>query len=154
MGTLELSDPTAKKAYTFMKSGVIKGLSIGYDTIQASYDGDVRNLTELKLWEISCVTFPMNEAAQISTVKSLSAADTAKHMKAIDSHRKTIDRSQRAIREHLKAMFDGLDDEDAEDDPADNPGIFESEGDEEMNKSFLMAELKKLAEQASTLTAL
>ena len=49
-GTLCLADPTAQKAYTFMKTGVIKGLSIGYDTIQSSYNGDVRHLTELKLW--------------------------------------------------------------------------------------------------------
>jgi HK97 family phage prohead protease len=149
-GTLELSDPTARKAFTFMKAGVIKGLSIGYDTIQATYDGDVRHLTELKLWEISCVTFPMNESAVVTGVKSLTDADRAKHMKAIDSHRKTIDRSQRAIREHLKAMFDGLDDEDDTNLP-DDPALFE--GDEEMNKAFLV-ELQKLAEQASALTAL
>ena len=60
-GTLMLSDPTAQKAHTFMKAGVVKGLSIGYDTIQSTYDGDIRHLTELRLWEISCVTFPMNE---------------------------------------------------------------------------------------------
>lgn len=149
-GTLELSDPTARKAFTFMKSGIIRGLSIGYDTIQATYDGDVRHLTELKLWEISCVTFPMNGLATISSVKSITDADRARHMKAIDSHRKTIDRSQRAIREHLKAMFDGLDDEDDTNLP-DDPALFE--GDEEMGKAVLMAELKKLAEQAASLTA-
>jgi len=45
-GTLELSDPTARKAYTFMKAGVIRGLSIGYDTVQSTYVGDVRHLTD------------------------------------------------------------------------------------------------------------
>jgi HK97 family phage prohead protease len=55
-----------------MKAGVVKGLSIGYDTIQATYDGDIRHLTELKLWEISRVIFPMNESAQVSAVKALS----------------------------------------------------------------------------------
>jgi HK97 family phage prohead protease len=149
-GTLELSDPTARKAFTFMKAGVIKGLSIGYDCIQATYDGDVRHLTELKLWEISCVTFPMNESAVVTGVKSITDADRAKHMKAIDSHRKTIDRSQRAIRMHLKAMFDGLDDEDDTNLP-DDPALFESEGDD---GKALLVELRKLAEQAESLAAL
>jgi HK97 family phage prohead protease len=151
MGTLELSDPTAKKAYTFMKSGVIKGLSIGYDTIQANYDGDVRNLTELKLWEISCVTFPMNESAQVTGVKGLSDDERAKHLKAIDTHRKAIDRHQRGIREHLKSMFDGLDDEDG--DAFDDPALLESnegDGEDEMDKAFAV-ELRKLAAQASSL---
>ena len=57
-GTLLLQDPTAQKAYTFMKAGVIKGMSIGFETLQSTMDGDVRQLKELKLWEISVVTFP------------------------------------------------------------------------------------------------
>jgi hypothetical protein len=34
-----LTDPTAMKAYTFLKAGVIKGLSIGYDTIKDAMGG-------------------------------------------------------------------------------------------------------------------
>lgn len=143
-GTLELSDPTARKAYTFMKAGVIKGLSIGYDTIQATYDGDVRNLTELKLWEMSVVTFPMNESATVSSVKSLTDADRAKHMKAINEHRKEIDRHQQAIHEHLKAMFDVPDDDDDRDDPA-------LEDDEDDGAKAFLRELETLARQASAL---
>jgi HK97 family phage prohead protease len=56
--TLLLQDPTALKAYTFMKAGVIKGMSIGFETLQSSINGDVRQLKELRLWEISVVTFP------------------------------------------------------------------------------------------------
>jgi hypothetical protein len=153
-GTLELSDPTAKKAYTFMKAGITRGLSIGYETVQSTMDGDVRNLTELKLYEISCVTFPMNESATISSVKSLSDEDRAKHFKNIDFHRKSIDRSQRAIRESLKALFDGGDDGD--EDEFDNPSLLEndegSEPGEEMGKAFLV-ELRKLAEQTESLAS-
>jgi HK97 family phage prohead protease len=146
-GQLLLSDPTAAKAYTFMKAGVIKGLSIGYDTIQASYDGDVRNLTELRLWEVSCVTFPMNEMALVSSVKSLSDGDRAKHLKAISQHQKAIDRHQKGIAEHLKSMFDGLDDEDAED-----LALIESdEGDDEDESKAFLVELQKLAEQTASL---
>ncbi len=151
VGTLELSDPTAQKAYTFMKSGVVRGLSIGYDCIQATYDGDVRNLTELKLWEISCVTFPMNQAALVATVKAMSDDDRGRHLKAINEHRKAIDRHQRGIREHLKSMFDGLDDEDG--DAFDDPALLESnegDGEDEMDKAFAV-ELRKLAKQAASL---
>jgi Escherichia/Staphylococcus phage prohead protease len=74
-GTLLLQDPTAQKAYLFLKSGVIRGMSIGYETIQSSMDGDTRVLKELRLWEISVVTFPMNTDATISSVKSPSALE-------------------------------------------------------------------------------
>jgi len=146
--TLELSDPTAKKAYTFMKSGVIRGLSIGYEPIQSTMDGDVRNLTELKLFELSCVTFPMNELATISSVKSLSEEDRAKHLKAIDVHRKAIDRHQQGIRSHLKELLN------LGDDTADDALIENDEGDgEEMSKAFLV-ELQKLAAQTASLAEL
>jgi len=152
-GTLELSDPTARKAFTFMKAGVIKGLSIGYDCIQATYDGDVRHLTELKLWEISCVTFPMNELATVSSVKNITDADRSRHLKAIDGHRKAIDHHQQGIQMHLNAMLDNLDDTN----PADDPALLEGdEGDgpdEDMGKAFLV-ELQKLAEQAAALATL
>lgn len=57
------------------------GLSIGYTTIQAKQDDDnprIRHLTEVKLWEYSFVTFPMNIEAMVTTAKSLGALDTVK----------------------------------------------------------------------------
>lgn len=56
------------------------GLSIGYTTIQSHPDEkqpQVRHLTELKLWEYSFVTFPMNVEAMVTTAKSLGALDKA-----------------------------------------------------------------------------
>jgi hypothetical protein len=61
--------PTAIKAYVLIKAKVIKGLSIGFDTIKDSVENGVRQLKELRLWEGSIVTFPMNEAAGITAVK-------------------------------------------------------------------------------------
>jgi hypothetical protein len=60
-------------------------MSIGFETLQSTMDGDVRQLKELKLWEISVVTFPMNESATISSVKSLSVSDdeVQHHLRAI-----------------------------------------------------------------------
>lgn len=64
---LELED--ARKAYVLLKARVIKGMSIGYDTIKDSIDNGVRQLKELRLWEGSIVTFPMNEAAMVTSIK-------------------------------------------------------------------------------------
>ena len=84
-GKLLLQDPTAQKAYLFLKAGVIRGLSIGFETLQSAMEGDVRLLKELRLWEFSVVTFPMNECAQISSVKSLTVSDdeVQMHLQAI-----------------------------------------------------------------------
>jgi hypothetical protein len=141
----------AQKAYLLLKAQIIRGLSIGYDTIQASFVGDVRHLQELMLWECSIVTFAMNESAQVASVKSLSDEDRGRHLTAINEHRKSIDHHQRAIRMHLKSMMDDLDDDDSNTDLVDNPALIESdEGDDEDDKAFVI-ELQKLAEQAAEL---
>jgi HK97 family phage prohead protease len=145
-GTLMLEDPTARKAYRFMRAGVVKGLSIGYDTIQATYEGDVRHLTELRLWEISCVTFPMNESAQVSGVKAMSDDERTGHIKAINEHLKAIGHHERGMRMHLKSLLDLADD----DDDSDDEPLLEDEDDDD-DKAFV-AELQKLAEQAQELT--
>jgi phage head maturation protease len=67
----------ARIAFAHCQAGNIRGLSIGYDVPAGGApidDAGVRNLSELKLWEVSIVTFPMNEAATISSVKSLEYA--------------------------------------------------------------------------------
>lgn len=62
----------AREAYALMKARVVKGLSIGYYVRKSDYDEktSVRTLSELDLREISVVTFPANEEAQIENVKS------------------------------------------------------------------------------------
>ena len=63
-----------KELYTLMKAGAIDSMSIGYRTIDAEFEGpggQVRRLKELELFEVSLVTFPMNEEAMITHVKHL-----------------------------------------------------------------------------------
>ena len=65
---------------TLIKDGVLCELSIGYDPIQFEYDAEgIRHLREVKLWEISVVTWAMNDQAIITGYK---ADDTAARMKA------------------------------------------------------------------------
>lgn len=58
---------------TLLKDGVLSGLSIGYDAIDFDYDSktDTRHLRRIKLWEVSIVTWAMNEQARIDEVKSM-----------------------------------------------------------------------------------
>ncbi|WKL53336.1 HK97 family phage prohead protease [Pseudomonas kielensis] len=66
-------DPLARRAHAHMKAGSVTGLSIGYtlddwewDSVKGAY-----LLKKITLWEVSVVTFAMNEAAYVTDVKSL-----------------------------------------------------------------------------------
>lgn len=62
-----------REAMALMRAGAIDSMSIGYRTIEAipEASGRVRKLTEVDLFEVSVVTFPMNEAALVTNVKSV-----------------------------------------------------------------------------------
>lgn len=61
--------------YEGLKSGELDSLSIGFQTVDSTTetrDGETyKLLTNLKLWEVSIVTFPANDKAKISSVKNL-----------------------------------------------------------------------------------
>jgi HK97 family phage prohead protease len=73
-GKLSMGVAAAKDAYQLLRDGVMTGLSIGYSTVKDNMVGNVRHLTELKLWEVSLVTFPMLPSAQVSSVKAAEEA--------------------------------------------------------------------------------
>ncbi len=55
-----------KEAAALIEAGAIDGLSIGYRTIKArKSDKGGRLLSELELWEVSLVTFPMLPEARV-----------------------------------------------------------------------------------------
>lgn len=85
-GKLMMEVAKAREAYALLKSGIVRGLSIGYSVVRSrrSADSGVRELLELKLWEISLVTQPANEAAQVTVVKSRVTDDMEALMRAID----------------------------------------------------------------------
>ncbi|WP_321341795.1 HK97 family phage prohead protease [Breoghania sp.] len=58
----------AREVLALMRAGIIDGLSIGFRTIRGKRDAasGVRRLHEVDLWEISVVTFPMQEGARIA----------------------------------------------------------------------------------------
>lgn len=57
----------AREAASLIAAGAIDGLSIGYRTIRARKgDQGARHLSELDLWEVSLVTFPMLPDARVT----------------------------------------------------------------------------------------
>jgi HK97 family phage prohead protease len=71
-GRLTLGAAKAREALALMRDGVTTGLSIGYDVVDSEMGQDgIRHLKELKLWEVSVVTFPANTEARLLQVKSV-----------------------------------------------------------------------------------
>lgn len=61
-----------RDAAILLKDGVIDSMSIGYSVKEKDYDADgIRIIKDLDLFEVSLVSFPMNEKAVITSVKSL-----------------------------------------------------------------------------------
>ena len=57
----------AREAATLLAAGALDGLSIGYRTVRAEKAADGgRLLTEIELWEVSLVTFPMLTEARVA----------------------------------------------------------------------------------------
>lgn len=71
-GSLALEIQSGKEAYIMMKKGMVDGLSIGYRAVEKDYDAKsgARVLKSVLLREISVVTFPMNEGAQVLSIRS------------------------------------------------------------------------------------
>lgn len=69
-GKISLKVPAGQEAYALIEDGIIDQVSIGYDVVQDAYDEDgIRHLKEIRLWEVSPVTFAANELAVIEGVK-------------------------------------------------------------------------------------
>lgn len=71
-GRLALRTQKGAEAYELLRLGALTGLSIGYRVVASRIDAKrkARVLTDVDLFEISLVTFPANEAARVSDVKS------------------------------------------------------------------------------------
>jgi hypothetical protein len=69
---LVLEDPVGARAYALMKAGTLEAMSVGYDVLEGGETtrNGVRELSRLKAWEASIVTWGMNDLARIETVKS------------------------------------------------------------------------------------
>lgn len=83
-GTLILDVPQAAAVRALVKGGAVSGLSIGYQTKDYTLDRNsgVRKLNKVDLWEVSLVTFPMCQEAQVSGIKANIGIDPTEWEKA------------------------------------------------------------------------
>lgn len=76
-GRILLDVARGREAAALLAAGAIDGLSIGYRTVKANKDTSGRRLlSDLDLWEVSLVTFPMLPDARVAA-KADDAAATA-----------------------------------------------------------------------------
>ena len=82
-GRLDINVQRGRELLSLLESGGLDGLSIGFKTVTARRDRvtGARYLTQVDLWEISLVTFPMLDGARVSEVKrrARDAAETLFH---------------------------------------------------------------------------
>jgi HK97 family phage prohead protease len=76
-GQLVLAVAKATEAYELLKARVLRGLSIGYDSVKSDFKDGVRYLREVKLFEVSLVVMPMNELATVTAVKDVADLEPA-----------------------------------------------------------------------------
>jgi len=73
-GRIVLATQRGREAHALLKAGAIKAMSIGFTIPEGKADFDqqtqTRSIREVRLWEISLVTFPANTRAAITQVKN------------------------------------------------------------------------------------
>lgn len=70
-GDINLKTTLGRDIYELAKSGALSDMSVGFKTQEYEYDEkSVRHIKKAELFEVSLVSFPMNEKANILSVKS------------------------------------------------------------------------------------
>ena len=73
-----------REAAALIGAGAIDGLSIGYRTVRSHKDkAGARHLSELELWEVSLVTFPMLPDARVGAKGDDPEAATLRELAAV-----------------------------------------------------------------------
>lgn len=94
---------------TLAKDGAVTGLSIGYRTVKDEFDDDgVRVITEADLWEVSLVTFPMNDMARVQSVKSQLRQGEVPAHRDLEFLLRRAGLSRRATKRLLEAGYAGF----------------------------------------------
>ncbi len=109
-------DPLSKRAHAHMKAGSITGLSIGYVLKDWEFDKakDAFLLKDIDLWEVSLVTFPANDEARVSDVKSLFARGETPSPKCIERVLRDVGLSRSQAKAFMAEGYGALSQRDAE----------------------------------------
>lgn len=96
-----------------VKEKCIDGLSIGYRTLDYSYDEhDRRLLKNIELWEVSLVTFPMNESALVDSkaISEMTIRELENHLRDVGGF------SQKVAKQLLAGGFKAINSDYRDDD--------------------------------------
>lgn len=102
--------PLGDELHELLKMEAVRGLSIGYRTVDQDYDNDGRRLLkELELWEVSVVSLPMNPLAQVAHIKSQlsSAGEYVPTAREFERTLRDVGCSQRVAKVILSKIYDG-----------------------------------------------
>lgn len=99
---------TGKKALTLARDGVVNEMSIGYDVVKDDFDRsrDARILKEIRLFEVSLVTFAANPMALVTGVKSMEELERLleKSQQEIKEGRVLSSRNTEKVRAAIEAL--------------------------------------------------
>lgn len=102
---LDMDVEAGRRAFSAVKKGIVKAFSIGFDAIktQRAKDG-VREITEMRLWEVSLVTFPANPQAVVTAAKAELDAEALRALRRVLKEARELADSDRGERAMLSAF--------------------------------------------------
>lgn len=108
-GKIALDVQKGKEAYSLLKMGAMDGMSIGYSVVKDEMDNTtgIRNIKELKLYEVSLVTFPMNTSSTVTAVKSATDDLDAEQMEKLIKYAASL-RSDQEPTKTSEVVFNGV----------------------------------------------
>lgn len=127
--------PLGDEIRTLLKMDAVKGLSIGYQTVDQDYDADGRRLLkEVDLWEVSVVSLPMNPLAQVTHAKSQLSAigEYVPDRREFERTLRDVGLSQMVAKRMISKIFE---DEPPARDVTDDPRDVEVEEDSDVAKA-------------------
>ena len=115
-----------RDALALLKDGAIEAMSIGYDAVDFDFDQNEegeprRNLRAVRLWEISLVSFPMQEMAEVTALKQKDTKSEPEHKAGRVLSKRNATRLMNAL-DTIRAVLDdaGLFEDDSEDEDDEN----------------------------------
>jgi len=105
-------DPLAKRAHAHLKAGSLSGMSIGYSLPPEGWshdkEKDIYVLSKINLWEVSLVTFPANDEARVSQVKSILSHGQTPNIRQVEHCLRDVGFSARQAKAFIADGYSGI----------------------------------------------
>lgn len=123
-GKLNLDMQRGSEIHSALKMGTVDGLSIGFIPVESDIaKSGVRHLTKVDLFEVSVVTFPMNEEARVDAVKHIVERGITE--RDLERILRDAGFSRTQAKGLIARGYDGILSRDANDDGVDDDGLRE-----------------------------